>query len=143
MRILGLDPGRRRIGVAVSDETELIATPRGVIVVKYPDQVFKAISRLVEENEAGKVVVGLPLQLNGQEGIEARRARNFGAGLEKFLTIPVDFMDERLTSVEADRLLIEAGVKARKRRANLDATAAAIILQAYLDSKRNGRVFIY
>ncbi len=141
MRILCLDPGRRRIGVAISDETELIATPRGVIFVKTPEQVFNEIARLVKETESGKVVIGLPIQLNGKEGIEANRARKFGASLGRFIEVPVDFMDERLTSVEADRLLMEAGIKPHKRKASIDATAAALILQTYLDSKRSRYYF--
>ncbi len=137
MRYLCLDPGRRRIGVALSDETGLIATPEGVIFVRQPDQVYREIAQLVEKHAAGRVVIGLPLQLNGQEGIEATRARIFGEDLKNYITVPVYFMDERLTSVEADRLLLQAGFKRQKRRANIDATAAAVILQTYLDIERN------
>lgn len=139
MRYLCLDPGRRRIGVALSDETLLIATPFGVIHVRTQEQVFRDVARLVEQHEAGRLIIGLPLQLNGQEGIEAGRARAFAADLENYVTVPIDFMDERLTSVEADRLMLEAGYKREKRRANIDAAAAALILQAYLDSERNKR----
>jgi putative Holliday junction resolvase len=137
MRYLCLDLGRRRIGVAKSDETRLIATPVGVIQVHNQEQVFREITKLVEEHEAARLIIGLPLQLNGQEGIESNRARTFAADLENYLSIPIDFMDERLTSVEADRLMLEAGFKPNKRRANIDATAAALILQAYLDTERN------
>ncbi len=137
MRILCLDPGRKRIGLALSDETELIATPLGVIQVRSPEQVYNEVARLVKQHQAGKVVIGLPLQLNGQEGIEAERARTFAAELQKYLTVPIAFMDERLTSVAAERLLLEAGQRRDKRRANIDATAAALILQTYLDLERS------
>jgi putative Holliday junction resolvase len=137
MRYLCLDLGRRRIGVAKSDETRLIATPVGVIQVHNQEQVFREIVRLVEEYQAARLIIGLPIQLNGQEGIEANRARTFAADLENYLSVPIDFMDERLTSVEADRLMLEAGFNPNKRRANIDATAAALILQAYLDTERN------
>ncbi len=139
MRYLCLDPGRKRIGVAVSDETGLIATPVGVIRVGDRAQVFRQVLRHIEEQEAGKLIIGLPLHMNGDEGIEAGRARDFARQLSRLTNIPIDFMDERLTSVEADRLMQEAGVKRLKRKANIDARAAAIILQTYLDVERSER----
>ena len=140
MRYLCLDPGRKRIGVAVSDETGLIASPVGVIQVgSSRAEVFKQVLRHIEQQEAGKLIIGLPLHMNGDEGIEAGRAREFARQLSKLTNIPIDFMDERLTSVEADRLMQEAGVKREKRRANIDARAAAIILQTYLDAERSER----
>jgi putative Holliday junction resolvase len=137
VRYLSLDLGRKRIGMALSDETGLIATPLGVIQVRSPSQVFADIVKRVAENEAGKVVIGLPIQLNGKEGIEAERARTFAVELAKHLTIPIAFMDERLSSVAAERMLLDAGHNRDKRRANIDATAAALILQTYLDLERN------
>lgn len=139
MRYLCLDPGRKRIGVAVSDETGLIATPLATIQVGDRQQVFKQILRYIEEEQAGKLIIGLPLHMNGDEGIEAGRAREFARQLGKLTNIPIDFMDERLTSVEAERLMQEAGVRRDKRKANLDARAAAIILQTYLDVERSER----
>jgi putative Holliday junction resolvase len=139
LRYLCLDPGRKRIGVAVSDETGLIASPVGVIQVGDRAQVFKQVLRHIEEQEAGKLIIGLPLHMNGDEGIEAARARDFARQLSKLTKIPIDFMDERLTSVEADRLMQEAGVKREKRKAKIDARAAAIILQTYLDAERSER----
>ncbi len=138
MRYLCLDPGRKRIGLALSDETGLIATPLGVIYVRNSEQVLNEIARLVQEHQAGRVIIGLPLRLNGQEGIESGRARDFGEDLQKYIDVPIDFMDERLTSVEADRLLSDSGMKKRqKKRQSIDATAAAIILQTYLDAERS------
>jgi putative Holliday junction resolvase len=141
LRYLCLDPGRKRIGVAVSDETGLIASPVGVIQVgeRNRAQVLQQVLRYIEQEEAGKLIIGLPLHMNGDEGIEAGRAREFARQLARLTKIPIDFMDERLTSVEADRLMQEAGIKRDKRKARIDARAAAIILQTYLDAERSER----
>lgn len=139
MRYLCLDLGRKRIGVAVSDGTGLIATPVGAIPVISRQQALQEVLRYIHKEEAEALVIGLPLHMNGDEGIEANRAREFARQLSKLTDLPIDFMDERLTSVEAERLMQEAGIKREKRRALIDARAAAIILQTYLDSKRNYR----
>lgn len=136
MRYLGLDLGRKRIGLALSDHTGLIASPIGVIQVQNQEQVFTEIVRRILENEVEKLVIGLPIQLNGKEGIEAERARAFAAELQPRLTIPIIFMDERLSSVAAERMLLDAGHNKQKRRANIDATAAALVLQTALDLER-------
>ncbi|HEX2914014.1 MAG TPA: Holliday junction resolvase RuvX [Chloroflexia bacterium] len=139
MRYLCLDPGRKRIGVAVSDETGLIATPLGVINVTSRDQVIKEILRYLEQENAGRLIMGLPLRMNGEEGIESARARDFAAQIARHTTVPIDFMDERLTSVEAERIMQESGGRKRKnarQRIPIDAHAAAIILQTYLDAER-------
>jgi putative holliday junction resolvase len=102
-------------------------------------QVLQQVLRYIEQEEAGKLIIGLPLHMNGDEGIEAGRAREFARQLSRLTKIPIDFMDERLTSVEADRLMQEAGIKRDKRKARIDARAAAIILQTYLDAERSER----
>jgi len=137
MRILCLDPGRKRVGLALSDATELIATPLGVIQVHSRRQLLEEVAHIVQREEVGKLVLGLPLHLNGSEGQEAGRARALAAELSELLHLPIDMMDERLTSFEADRMLAESGMKPKKRKAHLDATAAAIILQTYLDAARS------
>lgn len=136
MRYLALDLGRKQIGLALSDETGLISSPAGVIQVRHSEQVFTEIESLVKQNEVGKLIIGLPIQLNGREGIEAERARVFAAELGGRISVPVDFMDERLSSVEAERRLIDSGKRGQKIRDNIDATAAALILQTYLDRER-------
>jgi putative Holliday junction resolvase len=136
MRYLALDLGRKRIGLALSDETGLISSPAGVIQVRNSQQVFTEIESLVKQNEVGKLIIGLPIQLNGREGIEAERARVFAAELGGRISLPIDFMDERLSSVEAERRLIDSGKRGQKIRDNIDATAAALILQTYLDRER-------
>jgi putative holliday junction resolvase len=137
LRHLCLDLGSKRIGVAISDETGLISRPVGVINVVSRQQALQAVLRYLQQEEAGAIVVGLPLRLNGEEGIESGRAREFARQLSKLTELPIDFMDERLSSVEAERLMQEVGVKRNKRRAQIDARAAAIILQTYLDARRN------
>lgn len=139
MRILCLDPGGKRVGLAVSDETELIATPLTTVQVQSRRLLIDEIVRIAHKEEVGKIVMGLPLHLNGREGAEAERARVLAKEIGDKLQLPVDFMDERLTSVEAERILIDLGVKAKKRKAQLDLTAAAIILQTYLDAARSQR----
>ncbi len=136
MRYLCLDLGSRRVGVAISDETGLIASPIGVIFVKSRQYVLQEVVRLLQQKEAQSLVIGLPLRMNGQEGIESGRAREFARQLSQLTDVPIEFMDERLTSVEADRLMQLEGMRPQKRKANIDARAAAIILQSFLDTKR-------
>ena len=133
-RILGLDPGERRIGVALSDPTGIIAQPHDVIDRKVTDPV-KAVQELVREHEVVTVVIGLPVSLSGGEGPAAQAAREFGATMESALDVEVCYQDERFTTVTAEEALIEAGVRREKRRDVRDKVAAAVMLQAYLDSR--------
>lgn len=132
--VVALDPGARRIGVAVSDPEGKIALPRGIVDAG-PDS-LKEIAQIVDEAEATEVVVGLPLGLKGNEGEMARRARQFADDLRLILSVPVVLVDERLTTVGAVRSLREAGVKAKKQRGRTDQVAAALLLQGYLDSRQ-------
>ena len=133
--MLGLDLGQSRIGVAISDEAGRVAVPLGTVRTGAPQDV-KAIAALVEENDASEVVVGLPLSLSGESGEAADHATRFAEALRAFLKVPVALQDERLSTVEAERMLETAGVRGRSRRRVVDQAAAAIILQAYLDSRR-------
>ena len=137
MRYLCLDLGRRRIGVAISDPDGLLARPLTTIHVKSTNDTIANVLRLLTEQGAGALVIGLPLQLNGEEGIEAGRARAFAAKLAAQTVAPITMWDERLTSVVADRMLLDSGVRTQKKRQQIiDQTAAAVILQSYLDSRR-------
>ncbi len=129
MSVLALDVGERRIGVAVSEG--LLATPHGVIHRRSKAQDFAAVARLVAELGAEKVVVGLPLSLSGDMGPQARRVTRYAQALAKALPVPVELYDERYSTVTADELLVEGG---RKRRTPIDAAAAAVILQGYLEN---------
>jgi putative Holliday junction resolvase len=136
MRIAALDVGDARIGVAVSDELGL--TVRGVGVVKRVGgrRDLEALARVLEPLAPGRLVVGLPLNMDGTEGPRATKTRAFGERAAAHLALPVEFWDERLTTFEAEQLLREAGVPPRRRRARIDAAAASVILRDYLAARR-------
>lgn len=131
-RILGLDLGDARIGVAISDPERRLAVPVGTVRTGAPAD-LKAIADLVHSQGVTLVVVGHPLLLSGETGTEARHAEAFADALRSFLGIEVVLHDERLSTVEAERALREAGVRGRDRRRVVDRSAATVILQAYLD----------
>ena len=134
MRIIGLDIGERRVGVAVSDAEGKIATP--VTVLDSQEALHgRKLLDIIDDYEASMLVLGIPLSLDGTEGPQARRVREVGDGLADRLGVPIVYHDERLTSAEASRLMSEAGVSSRKQRGRLDMVAASLILQGYLDSK--------
>jgi putative Holliday junction resolvase len=131
-RVLGLDLGDVRIGVAISDPDRRLAVPFGTVHTGAPAD-LKAIAELVPEHEVTLVVVGHPLMLSGEAGTRARHAEEFVAALRQVLSVPVELHDERLSTVEADKALREAGAGSRDRRAAVDRSAAAVVLQSYLD----------
>lgn len=137
-RILGLDIGEKRIGVALSDPDRRVAMPHVVLDASSVLAHGRDLVRLVEDYEVGEVVVGLPLSLDGTPGPQARRVRNVAERLAGFLRVPVTYIDERLTSREAGRRMREAGLSERQQRGAKDMVAAAILLQAYLDSELDG-----
>ena len=133
MRVMALDIGEKRIGVAISDIDARIASPLTVL----PGPISAAVSslkRLAEDYEIGVLLVGLPLTFAGEEGPQATRVRNEVSILGSALGLPMTFVDERLSSIEAKRSMGNAGVSDRKQRGKVDMVAAAIILQTYLDS---------
>lgn len=136
MRVLGLDLGSKRIGVATSDRSGTIATP--LTVIKRSGSVktdYATIAALVVEEEAQAVVVGLPLNMDGTEGSAAKNARIEVERLATVVGVPVYLHDERRTTVEADRVLMQRSLKAQDRRKVVDQVAAAVILQSWLDSQ--------
>ena len=134
-RVLGLDLGDARIGVAISDPERRLALPLGTIRTGAPDDV-KAIGQLVRENEVAIIVVGHPLLLSGDAGERAHLAERFAQALGTALGIPVALQDERLSTIEADRALSTAGASGRERRRSVDRSAATVILPAWLDRQR-------
>jgi putative Holliday junction resolvase len=134
-RVIGLDPGSKRVGVAVSDDDRRVATPIEVIA-RSGDLArdHRAIAALVEEWEATLVVVGLPLGMKGDVGIAARNVLAEVETLRATLPVPVETYDERLTTVTADRSLMEQGMRADARRRVVDKVAAAVLLQSWLDA---------
>lgn len=158
VRLLALDVGEVRIGVAVSDDRGILASPYTTLHVSRDEQqTWQAIQRLVEETEAEGVIVGLPISLDGQIHAQGQRVQSFAERLRSYITVSLSFWDERLSTVEAERLLAERnqeemGRKAQKRTGRqrtrtkrrkpgqeIDALAAAVILQEYLDHLRSGK----
>ena len=134
-RVIGLDLGDARIGIAVSDPARTLAVPVGTVRAGAP-QDLRAIAELVRDHDATAVVVGHPLLLSGQRGDRAQRAESFAVALRAVLDVPVHLQDERLSTVEASRARRTAGRSAREERAVIDASAAAIVLQSWLDRER-------
>lgn len=133
---MGIDHGERRVGVALSDEDSRIAQPHDTLARRDPDALIAAVGELARAKEVGEIVVGLPLGLDGREGASARRARRFAERLGQATGIPIVLWDERMTTVAAQRALGEAGVRAKAQRTMIDRVAAALMLQSYLDAKR-------
>lgn len=136
MRILCLDPGEKRIGCAVSDPLGITAQGIGFIARGDDSETSLRVREIAAQHAVERIVVGLPVSLNGEEGESARVVRDFSKMLESALGIPVTLWDERLSSAEAEKYLREAGLSRRKRAGKIDGLAAQIILQSYLDSKR-------
>ena len=135
-RIAALDVGDKRVGVAVSDALELTAQPLVVIDRVSLARDVAALAELLAPHEVGCVVVGLPLEADGSEGKQSARARQFGDALAKATGLPIVYQDERMTTLQSERILIESGMRRERRRAVIDKTAAALILQSYLDARR-------
>jgi putative holliday junction resolvase len=133
MRTLGVDPGRVRIGLAVADDVLRTARPVRTLVRRGDAADLPAIAELARDYEITRAVVGLPLNMDGTEGPAARHARVFAAKLEATLGVPVELFDERLSSFEAEQRLRERGVSSKDARGQVDAEAAAVILQGWLD----------
>ncbi|MFZ0546388.1 MAG: Holliday junction resolvase RuvX [Candidatus Promineifilaceae bacterium] len=135
-RRMALDLGEKRIGVAVSDETGLVA--RSYTVFKRSSRLadFEKIGRIIDQEAITLLIIGLPVLLSGEEGTKVAWVRDYGADLAKRLDIEIEFWDESLSTVAAEDSLRERGVHGRKRRERVDAVAAAFILQSYLDAHR-------
>ncbi len=135
MRILALDHGTKRIGVAVSDETKTIAQPLEFIPAEPFADFLERLKQLIREKEVDLILIGLPRNMDGSYGPAAQKVEAFVAVLRSAITVPIKSWDERLTSAQANRILIEGRVRREKRKAKVDKMAAAILLQSYLDGK--------
>ena len=141
MRVLGLDYGSKTVGVAVSDPLGLTAQRVETIWRKQENKLRRTLARideLVKEYQAERIVIGLPRNMNYTMGDRAEKSLEFGEMVEKRTGLPVIMWDERLTTREAERALMEAGVRRENRKDYLDSVAAVLILQGYLDSLSNG-----
>lgn len=135
MRILALDHGTKRIGVAVSDEMQFIAQPLEYIPAEPFDAFLARLKELLAEKQVELVLVGMPRNMDGTYGPAAIKVQEFVAKLKEGINVPIKTWDERLTSVMANRLLIEGNVRRDKRKEKVDKMAAAILLQSYLDGQ--------
>ncbi|VAW08772.1 hypothetical protein MNBD_ACTINO01-1742 [hydrothermal vent metagenome] len=135
-RIIGLDPGERRVGVAVADPTGTIASPDRFID-RAKENVVDAVADMCDELAVSLIVVGLPISLDGTEGPAAQAARRLGSEVAAGVDVEVVYHDERFTTVTAEQALISGGVRRRKRKDKRDQIAAAVMLQAYLDARRH------
>jgi putative Holliday junction resolvase len=139
MRVLGLDIGDRRIGVALSDPQGILASPLTVINRREESLDLKAITDIINKQQVGQVIVGLPLSLDGSLGQQAEKVKDFAQKLGGQVEVPVEYRDERLTTVFAERLARASDGKKMKKPGH-DAQAAAIILQGYLDESRQPKL---
>ena len=134
MRILALDHGTKRIGVAISDELQMIAQPLEFIAAEPFANFLRRLKEILRDKEVEMILVGLPRNMDGSYGPAALKVQEFVAVLKETILIPIKTWDERLTSAQANRFLIQAGVRRDQRKEKVDKTAAAILLQSYLDS---------
>ena len=142
-RILAIDHGTVRIGLALSDETEIVASPFKTIDANHEPE--RTLARIVQEKHIGKIVIGMPYRMSGEKGSAAERVEKFATSLGKELqhTIPIEFVDERLSSVEAEASMSRAGITGkRERNAIVDQLAAVVILQEYLNQQRGPAGFL-
>jgi putative Holliday junction resolvase len=139
MRTLALDIGKRRIGVAVSDPLGMVARPVQAVQSVSLNVDVARVAEIARELEAELIVVGDPIHMSGDPGTMSNRAHKFGEMLAEVSGLPVDYCDERLTTVEAQRILQDSGVPPKKARQQIDAVAAAVILQSYLNTQKPPR----
>lgn len=136
-RLIGLDIGSKRIGIAVCDEGQIVSSPWGM--VEQTSRAITDIGRIVVEVGAIGIIAGLPTGMSGREGMQAAETRQFAEAVGTELDLPLDYWDERLTSSQAERMLIDAGMRRKNRRERIDALAASLMLQSYLDSRIHRR----
>jgi putative Holliday junction resolvase len=135
-RVMAVDPGSRRVGVAVSDPTATIAQPLSTVAAEPAATLVQRLASLAREHEVARLVVGLPRRMDGGQGPEAKAARALADDLRRATGLPVTLVDERLTSVAAERALLAGGASRARRRQLSDQVAATLILQSHLDAER-------
>ncbi|MCI0737486.1 MAG: Holliday junction resolvase RuvX [Gemmataceae bacterium] len=133
-RLLAIDPGKVRLGLAVSDPDRKIASPLENYSRKSPSEDIRHLLQVIQDEDIAQIVVGLPLHMDGNEGEQAAAARQFGAWLKEVTGLEVIFWDERCSTAEAETALLSAGLTSGKRKARRDQVAATLILQSYLDA---------
>ena len=134
-RILGIDYGSKRIGLAITDASQIIASPFKTVTTHNLELQIAELSRIIEEEDVCQIVIGLPLGLKGNYTTQTKKTEQFADLIRKEIDLPVSFYDERLTSVQAKRILQSEGKQPSREKELVDETAAAIMLQAFLDSR--------
>lgn len=133
--ILALDYGTKRVGAAVSDPTEILASPLPFLPAYPWEEFLSALRKIVQERKIEMILIGIPRNMDGSYGPSAQAAKKFAERLENALDVKIQTIDERLSTVQASRMLREAGLDARKQKDKIDSASARIMLQQYLDSK--------
>lgn len=136
MRILAVDYGDARTGIAISDNSEMLASPVCTITEYHADRLADKVAALAKEHQAGEIIVGLPINMNGTKGARAEKCEAFGEMLRGLVDVEVRMWDERSTTVTAHQYLNETNVRGKKRKAVVDTVAATIILESYLAYRR-------
>lgn len=133
-RLLAIDPGKVRLGLAISDAERRLASPLATLTRRNPDQDAAYLKKIIEAEEIAQIVIGLPVHLDGREGEQAKAARALGAWVQEISELPCVFFDERFTTFEAESSLWDAGLTHKKRKQRRDQVAAQILLQSYLEA---------
>lgn len=136
MRILAVDPGSKRVGIAVSDPTGTIAQGLTTVPAEPSESLASRLAEIARKQEAGRIVIGLPRRMDGSYGPEAAASRRLATEVRQASGLPVELVDERLTTVAAERAMIEGGVRRARRRETVDQVAATLLLQSHLDRKK-------
>jgi putative Holliday junction resolvase len=136
VRILAVDPGSKRVGLAMSDPSETIAQALATVPAEPEESLARRLAEIARSHEAARLIVGLPLRLDGSSGPEAASARKLADAIRRESGLPVELVDERLTTAAAERALIAGGVKREQRRQGIDRVAATMLLQGHLDHRR-------
>lgn len=139
MRCLGLDLGTKTLGTALSDKLGMIANPHKTIKFKNYDELIKPLNDLIDDYEVEVLVLGLPKNMDNSLGFASERSMEFKDFLESHFTLPVELVDERLSTVEAEKYMLDADMSRKKRREHIDSVAASVILNTYLRMKGNGK----
>lgn len=138
-RVMALDLGGQRIGVALTDALRVLASPLKTLRAQPRAAAIQQIAELIASNEVADLVVGLPLTLSGEVGPQAKLVQEFVEALRAHVSIPIHMVDERLTSVEAERMMVEMGIKREQRKARIDEVAASLILRDFIEAGRAAR----
>ena len=142
MKIMAVDYGDARTGLAVCDRTEFLASPIGTIEERNAQLLAMKVAHMAQQYEVGEIIVGLPLNMNGSRGPRAEKCEAFANMLNELTEIPVNMWDERSTTVSAHNILNETNVRGKKRKAVVDTVAATVILEAYLEYRRKNKQLV-